>query len=473
MKIALGNLVHKTIGRHSAFMPINIAYIASYILDNIFDIEVRIYDDFDKIMKDINEWDPDVVALSNYCWNSELSYSLFKYIKNNNLNILTVAGGPDFPENYDECEKYLLNRKDIDFYVYGEGEKAFLNLINKYLNLKNINNLKQKKIDGLMFIDPFSKNIIVGDKIERFKKLDVIPSPYLNGLMDSWFDGYHIPSLETTRGCPFSCQYCHTGNKYYNSISKFSINRIKEELNYITKKMSGYSDILLSICDTNFGMYERDEEIIDHILYLQKIYNWPLSFDVTTGKSNYDKILNMIKRLGGEMRFDFAIQSLNYNTLNFIKRKNPSLKEIKRIQSKAINNDIVSLVELIMPLPEETKSTFLKGLKNIMNSGVEYACPYTTMMLKGTGLSKAENRKKYNMKTKFRIIPARGGSKSIPNKNIIDLNGAIYMGRWKIFYKNKDYYNQNTYAYILPQERSLDIDSYFDLKIAKFLLKNR
>lgn len=53
------------------------------------------------------------------------------------------------------------------------------------------------------------------------------------------------------------------------------------------------------------------------------------------------------------------------------------------------------------------------------------------------------------------------------------LNGAFYMGKWEIFYNNKDYYNQNTYAYILSQERSLDIDSYFDLKIAKYLLKER
>ena len=53
------------------------------------------------------------------------------------------------------------------------------------------------------------------------------------------------------------------------------------------------------------------------------------------------------------------------------------------------------------------------------------------------------------------------------------LNGAFYMGKWEIFYHNKNYYNQNTYAYIIPQDRSLDIDSYFDLKIAKFLLKEK
>jgi len=51
------------------------------------------------------------------------------------------------------------------------------------------------------------------------------------------------------------------------------------------------------------------------------------------------------------------------------------------------------------------------------------------------------------------------------------LNGAIYLGKWDIFYYKKDYYLQDTYAYIMPEERSIDIDSYFNLKIAKLLLK--
>ncbi len=51
------------------------------------------------------------------------------------------------------------------------------------------------------------------------------------------------------------------------------------------------------------------------------------------------------------------------------------------------------------------------------------------------------------------------------------LNGAIYLGKWDIFYNKLDYYSQKSYAYIMPYERSIDIDSYFDLKLVKFLMK--
>ena len=51
------------------------------------------------------------------------------------------------------------------------------------------------------------------------------------------------------------------------------------------------------------------------------------------------------------------------------------------------------------------------------------------------------------------------------------LNGGIYFGKWDVFYNKLDYYEQDTYAYIMPKERSIDIDCYYDLELFKFMLK--
>lgn len=63
------------------------------------------------------------------------------------------------------------------------------------------------------------------------------------------------------------------------------------------------------------------------------------------------------------------------------------------------------------------------------------------------------------------------------NKQLFDdtyfLNGALYIGKWDIFYEKKNYYDQKTYAYTMPYERSIDLDNFFDLKLIKFLLKER
>ena len=83
IKIALGDLRHETVGRHSSFMPIGIGYIASYTLSKIDEdaLDIRLYDNPDDLIKDINNWKPKIIGLSNYCWNTELSSLIFKYTK--------------------------------------------------------------------------------------------------------------------------------------------------------------------------------------------------------------------------------------------------------------------------------------------------------------------------------------------------------------------------------------------------------
>lgn len=49
------------------------------------------------------------------------------------------------------------------------------------------------------------------------------------------------------------------------------------------------------------------------------------------------------------------------------------------------------------------------------------------------------------------------------------INGSIYVGKWDIFYEKKDYYAQNTFAYIMPSDHSVDIDSELHFKFAEFL----
>ena len=52
----------------------------------------------------------------------------------------------------------------------------------------------KKKIDGCVFIHPDTKetenpSFYRGEILSRIKDLDEIPSPYLNGMLDKFFDG--------------------------------------------------------------------------------------------------------------------------------------------------------------------------------------------------------------------------------------------------------------------------------------------
>jgi len=51
------------------------------------------------------------------------------------------------------------------------------------------------------------------------------------------------------------------------------------------------------------------------------------------------------------------------------------------------------------------------------------------------------------------------------------LNGAIFLISTKIILDNKSWYGEKCYSYIMPPERSLEIDTPWDLHIANLLLK--
>lgn len=52
-------------------------------------------------------------------------------------------------------------------------------------------------------------------------------------------------------------------------------------------------------------------------------------------------------------------------------------------------------------------------------------------------------------------------------------NGAIYITTPNSLRKNKTFIPKKTIPYVMPKERSVDLDTPFDFKLAEFLLKNR
>lgn len=52
-------------------------------------------------------------------------------------------------------------------------------------------------------------------------------------------------------------------------------------------------------------------------------------------------------------------------------------------------------------------------------------------------------------------------------------NGAIYIGKTKIFLKSNQLWTKKTTYYLMSQESSVDIDTASDLKLAEFLLRQK
>lgn len=57
------------------------------------------------------------------------------------------------------------------------------------------------------------------------------------------------------------------------------------------------------------------------------------------------------------------------------------------------------------------------------------------------------------------------------DEKLFYINGSIYTGNVDLFLKTKTFYNDKTFALIMPKERSIDIDDIFDFKFAELVIK--
>jgi len=70
-----------------------------------------------------------------------------------------------------------------------------------------------------------------------------------------------------------------------------------------------------------------------------------------------------------------------------------------------------------------------------------------------------------------------GASEAMLNRQLTQQyyvpNGAIYILDYKLLKEKRSYYSENTVAYIMSTEDSVDIDTMLDFEIAKVLMKDK
>ena len=172
------------------------------------------------ILSDITEHDIDVLGFACYIWNIEMTLHVVDMVKAVRPDIKIVLGGPEVSFTADE----LLERcPNIDYIVQGEGEEAFHDLVTA-LQLGN---------DGLDPVIPGVRGRRDGSILGSLEAVEVrdlssIPFPYTEEDMEDL--EHKIIYYESSRGCPFSCQYCLSGNK--NTVRFFPQERTLKELQW-------------------------------------------------------------------------------------------------------------------------------------------------------------------------------------------------------------------------------------------------
>ena len=125
-----------------------------------------------------------------------------------------------------------------------------------------------------------------------------------------------------------------------------------------------------------------------------------------------------------------------------------------------VDLDATSPLRLVSDIKKSIEK-ILKEKKNLLFSVSEAKKnPYFNMIEKKDGFYKlVKNKKKFLIQTR----------QSAPK--IFELNASIYIWKRKAILKKNNLFIKNNSIYVMPHERSIDIDNEFDFKIVKHLLK--
>ena len=444
--ILISDLTHTVQGINSHTFPLGASYVLSYAKKKLgSEFNFKLFKFPDNLSETLNDKLPAMLCFSNFSWNLELSYKFAYLAKCKNPNIVTVFGGPNFPTDQNEKLNFLKNYPAIDFYIELEGELGFVDLVHNLIN-HNFNSTMLKKNGKKIINTCYSyEDKLVSGEIERIKDIDVIPSPYLTGEMDEFFNYPLVPLLETTRGCPFSCTFCADGLNIKNKINRYNPQRTKDELYYIAKKVKNINDLI--IADLNFGMYKHDLETAKMIASIQQKYNYPTVIDTPAGKNMPDRIIEVANTMKGWL-IGGAMQSTDPDVLKAIKRSNISISSYKKLIDFG-NKKHSTYAEIILGLPRDTKKKHFESLRSCINTNVSDIRVHQSILLSGTKMASKEDRKKFGLKTKFRTI-----------------NGSI--GKYTIF---GEHYDVAEIEEIIVGSNTFSVEDYVECRIMNLLIR--
>lgn len=216
------------------YIPLGILYISAWLQKHQYDNEIfdSTFQSFEKQKAFILAHKPNVIGLYTNLMTKLNVLRLIQFVKNEPSlrNTKIVLGGPEVRNH---VKNFLTH--GADFIVLGEGEETMLELV-QFLNGKT--NKTIEEIEGVSFLN--EKGEVVQNK-ERAKLKELTDLPFPNRskvnlqlYFDAWKQkhGTSAISINTMRGCPYSCKWCSRA-VYGQSYRRRSAKNVVDEIEWI------------------------------------------------------------------------------------------------------------------------------------------------------------------------------------------------------------------------------------------------
>lgn len=376
------------------FLPYSVGCIAAYLNNDKEIVEYYNIPDIvvmrEKICDVIKRFEnPHIVAFSCFTWNLEYNKTLAMQLKTLYPQVKIIFGGHSVAPGGEMLDELPF----VDYLMHNEGEETTAKLLKALKNGTSLND-----VPNLSFR---SENGIV--TTENYIPCDIAsyPSPYITGVFDNIMrefpDKEFHATLETNRGCPYTCSYCEWC--FTRKLRQFPMEKIKAEIEWIAKNQIRYC----YCADANFGILDRDVDIAKYVIEQKNIYGYPDVFKPCYAKESDDNVFEagyILNKNNTDKGVTLAYQSLDAKALENIGRKNLTLEHFATLDARYNEAGIPTYTELILGLPGETYESFCQGLCRLLESGQNNSVTvYECQVYPNSQMGSKEYQEKFGIKT--------------------------------------------------------------------------
>jgi radical SAM superfamily enzyme YgiQ (UPF0313 family) len=216
---------------------------------------------------------------------------------------------------------------------------------------------------------------IKNNKLREFYKLDVVPDmqlvlPPRRDLIRCKSGVFSIAPIETTRGCPYNCDFCTVSRFFGTKQRHKTIRNIMIEAESCPQKNLFFLD------DNISGDKVFAKELFRNLATLNKTWVGQASINISK-----DKELMQLARKSGCIALLVGFESMTDSGMNYYRKSLKSIDENVAAVKRLRDNGIYTMASLIFGLDSDTEEVFETGLEFLTRSKAAFfqaciATPY-------------------------------------------------------------------------------------------------
>lgn len=333
--------------------------------------EFSINERIEQIAGEIYEAKADVIGFSCYIWNIRETMAVIRHLHPVVPEVRFILGGPEVSF---EVEEFMIQNPEVDALVVGEGERTFLELLQTWQEGRDLSHVL-----GIAFRMDNGKVIVHPSQVTPLD-LNALPFPYAE---NEDFTG-RLVYVETTRGCPFNCQYCLSST--FQGVRFLEPERFRQMFRHLLENGAR----TIKFVDRTFNANKRHAlNILDIVREESEQHPDARRIRVhceMAGDLLDDEWMDYFRNYPpGLIQLEIGVQSTHQPTLEIVSRPQ-NFRAWKKYIPDILELGIPLHLDLIAGLPQESWTIFRNSFNDVYEVKADMLQLGFLKVLKGSGL---------------------------------------------------------------------------------------